>query len=63
MPCTQLLLINGTHDGLMPIEDSLLVLERGVTAKSAYFVEGRGHMGYPEANGVVYGWLDGVVGR
>lgn len=27
MPSCRLLLINGTHDGLMPIEDSMLMME------------------------------------
>jgi hypothetical protein len=26
------------------------------------FVKGRAHMGYPEANGIVYEWLEGVLG-
>lgn len=34
MPATRLLLINGTHDGLMPIEDSMLMMEFG-TPKEA----------------------------
>jgi hypothetical protein len=34
MPATRLLLINGTHDGLMPIEDSMLMMEYG-TPKEA----------------------------
>jgi acetyl esterase/lipase len=34
MPATRLLLVNGTHDGLMPIEDSMLMMEYG-TPKEA----------------------------
>lgn len=34
MPATRLLLINGTHDGLMPVEDSMLMMEYG-TPKEA----------------------------
>lgn len=48
----RLLLINGTHDGLMPIEDSMLMMEYG-TPKEARFFTGLLHMGYPPANGYV----------
>lgn len=61
MKSTKLLLINGTKDGLMPVEDSLLCMEQGLRAKSGYFVEGGRHMGYPEANEVVYAWLDEIM--
>jgi pimeloyl-ACP methyl ester carboxylesterase len=61
LPATRLLLINGTHDGLMPIEDSMLMMEYG-TPKEARFFTGLLHMGYPPANGSVYPWMEGVVG-
>lgn len=60
MPATRLLLINGTHDGLMPIEDSMLMMEYG-TPKEARFFTGLLHMGYPPANGSVYPWMEQVV--
>lgn len=60
-PSCRLLLINGTHDGLMPIEDSMLMMEYG-TPKEARFFTGLLHMGYPPANGSVYPWMESVVG-
>ncbi|KAL1842807.1 hypothetical protein VTJ49DRAFT_4136 [Mycothermus thermophilus] len=59
-PSTRLLLINGTHDGLMPIEDSILLFEHG-TPKEARFFTGALHMGYPMANSSVYPWLEQVL--
>ncbi|KAL2269371.1 hypothetical protein VTJ83DRAFT_1555 [Remersonia thermophila] len=59
-PSTRLLLINGTHDGLMPIEDSMLLMEHG-TPKEARFFAGALHMGYPMANYSVYPWLEQVL--
>ncbi|KAK2067340.1 hypothetical protein P8C59_001091 [Phyllachora maydis] len=59
-PSTRLLLINGTLDGLMPIEDSMMLLEHG-TPKEARFFPGALHMGYPMANGSVYPWMESVM--
>lgn len=59
-PSCRLLLINGTHDGLMPIEDSMLLFEYG-SPKEARFFTGLLHMGYPPANGSVYPWMEGVM--
>jgi hypothetical protein len=56
----RLLLINGVLDGCMPIEDSMLLMEYG-TPKEARFIQGRAHMGYPEANSVVFPWLEQVM--
>ncbi|KAK4986514.1 hypothetical protein LTR66_002096 [Elasticomyces elasticus] len=60
MDSTRLLLINGTHDGLMPIEDSMLLMEYG-KPKEARFFTGLLHMGYPPANGSVYPWMEQVM--
>ncbi|KAF1351066.1 pigment biosynthesis protein Ayg1 [Delphinella strobiligena] len=60
MKSCRLLLINGTHDGLMPIEDSILMSEYGLP-KESRFITGRLHMGYPEANAYVYPWMESVV--
>ena len=57
----RLLLVNGTHDGLMPIEDSMLMMEYG-RPKEARFFSGLLHMGYPPANGAVYPWMEEVMG-
>ncbi|KAF3352836.1 hypothetical protein VdG1_08657 [Verticillium dahliae VDG1] len=59
-PSTRLLLINGTQDGLMPIEDSIMLFEYG-TPKEARFFPGALHMGYPMANGSVYPWMEKVM--
>ncbi|GAP86631.2 putative pigment biosynthesis protein ayg1 [Rosellinia necatrix] len=59
MPSTRLLLVNGTMDGLMPIEDSLLLLEHG-SPKEARLFPGALHMGYPLANDSVYPWIEKI---
>ncbi|KAG7291508.1 hypothetical protein NEMBOFW57_001527 [Staphylotrichum longicolle] len=59
-PSTRLLLINGTLDGLMPIEDSMMLFEYG-TPKEARFFSGALHMGYPMANASVYPWMEEVM--
>ncbi|OAA63493.1 hypothetical protein SPI_03656 [Niveomyces insectorum RCEF 264] len=59
-PSAPLLLVNGTQDGLMPIEDSLLLLEHG-SPKTARFFPGRLHMGYPVSNASVYPWIEGAM--
>ncbi|KAH7069999.1 Alpha/Beta hydrolase protein [Paraphoma chrysanthemicola] len=61
MPSCRMLLVNGVLDGCMPIEDSMVLAEYG-TPKEMRFVQGRAHMGYPEANGIVYPWLEEVMG-
>lgn len=59
-PSCRLLLVNGTHDGLMPVEDSMLLFEYG-SPKEGRFFSGLLHMGYPPANGSVYPWMEGVM--
>ncbi|KAI1177795.1 Alpha/Beta hydrolase protein [Nemania sp. FL0916] len=59
-PSTRLLLVNGTLDGLMPIEDSTLLFEYG-SPKEARFFPGALHMGYPMANSSVYPWMEEVM--
>ncbi|ORY60653.1 Alpha/Beta hydrolase protein [Pseudomassariella vexata] len=60
-PSCRLLLINGTHDGLMPIEDSTMLFEYG-SPKEARFYSNALHMGYPMANASVYPWMESVMG-
>ncbi|KAI4727683.1 alpha/beta-hydrolase [Aureobasidium sp. EXF-10728] len=60
MKSCRLLLINGTIDGLMPIEDSMLLSEFG-SPKEMRFISHRLHMGYPEANSYVYPWMEQVM--
>ncbi|KAI0476342.1 Alpha/Beta hydrolase protein [Xylariaceae sp. FL0804] len=59
-PSCRLLLVNGTMDGLMPIEDSMLLFEYG-SPKEARFFTGALHMGYPLANDSVYPWMEQVM--
>ncbi|KAF6840706.1 pigment biosynthesis protein ayg1 [Colletotrichum plurivorum] len=59
-PSARLLLINGTLDGLMPIEDSMMLFEHG-TPKEGRFFSGALHMGYPMANASVYPWMENVM--
>jgi hypothetical protein len=61
MKSSRLLLVNGILDGCMPIEDSMLLAEYG-SPKEMRFVRERAHMGYPEANGIVYPWLEEAMG-
>ncbi|KAL2147393.1 hypothetical protein VTI28DRAFT_9857 [Corynascus sepedonium] len=59
-PSTRLLLVNGTQDGLTPIEDSMMLFEYG-SVKEGRFFPGALHMGYPLANGSVYPWMEEVM--
>ncbi|KAK4905384.1 hypothetical protein LTR66_017817, partial [Elasticomyces elasticus] len=59
-PSCRLLLVNGIWDGLMPIEDSMMLMNYG-RPKEARFYPERLHMGYPEANGSVWPWLEEVM--
>lgn len=60
MPSTRLLLVNGTLDGLMPIEDSMMLFEYGSPKEARFFTDAL-HMGYPLANGAVYPWMESVM--
>ncbi|KAL1896264.1 hypothetical protein Cpir12675_002857 [Ceratocystis pirilliformis] len=59
---TRLLLVNGTKDGLVPIEDSTMLLEYGSPKEARLITDGI-HMGYPGANKVVFPWLDDVMAK
>ncbi|RMZ86502.1 hypothetical protein DV736_g6275, partial [Chaetothyriales sp. CBS 134916] len=56
----RLLLVNGTQDGLMPIEDSMLCMLYG-RPKEGRFYDGMLHMGYPPANESVWPWMEEVM--
>lgn len=58
--CCRLPLVNGTMDGLMPIEDTYLSLEYG-RLKEARPYTGTLHMGYPPANECVSPWMEEVM--
>jgi pimeloyl-ACP methyl ester carboxylesterase len=55
-PCAPLLLVNGAHDTVFPIQDMYLLLEHG-TPKSARFYADAGHMGGDAAASVILDWL------
>lgn len=59
-PSCRLLLVNGTWDGLMPIEDSMLLMNYG-RPKEARFYEKMLHMGYPPANQCIWPWMEQVM--
>lgn len=59
-PSCRLLLVNGTWDGLMPIEDSILLFSHG-RPKEARFYDKMLHMGYPPANESIYPWMESVM--
>ncbi|KAF2438180.1 pigment biosynthesis protein Ayg1 [Karstenula rhodostoma CBS 690.94] len=56
----RLLLVNGVLDGCMPVEDSMLLAEYG-SPKEMRLMQGRAHMGYPEANSSVYPWMESLL--
>lgn len=60
LPSCRLLLVNGVLDGCMPVEDSMVLAEYG-GPKEMRFLRDRLHMGYPEANGIVFPWLEEVM--
>ena len=55
-PSAPLLLINGTQDTVFPIQDMHLLMEHG-DPKTARWYAHEGHMGSPEAIGVIVDWL------
>ncbi|PHH50602.1 Heptaketide hydrolyase ayg1 [Ceratocystis fimbriata CBS 114723] len=59
---TRLLLVNGTKDGLVPIEDATMLFEYG-SPKEARLITDAIHMGYPAANKVVLPWLEDVMAK
>jgi pimeloyl-ACP methyl ester carboxylesterase len=59
--CAKLLLVNGTDDEIFPIDDYYLCLRRGAP-KTVRLVEGKKHMGEPEASPIVLGWLYEIFG-
>lgn len=59
-PSCRLLLVNGTWDGLMPIEDSILLFSHG-RPKEGRFYDKMLHMGYPPANESIYPWMESVM--
>lgn len=60
-PHTQVLLVNGTHDEIFPIDDLYLTLEHG-GPKLARVVKGRKHMGEPEAFFIILKYIWNLLG-
>ncbi|KAL1997204.1 hypothetical protein VTN49DRAFT_7351 [Thermomyces lanuginosus] len=58
-PSCRLLLLNGVDDGLVPIEDCLILFNHG-SYKEGRFFENLPHMGYPDSLPVAYEWLEGL---
>jgi len=50
----------GVDDGVVPIEDSIVLLNHG-GPKEGRFFENRVHMGYPDTLPVAYKWLESVL--
>ncbi|KAH7159478.1 Alpha/Beta hydrolase protein [Dactylonectria estremocensis] len=59
-PSTKLLLLNGTLDGLMPIEDSMILFEYGSPKEARFFPDAL-HMGGPMAVSAAYQWMEEVM--
>jgi pimeloyl-ACP methyl ester carboxylesterase len=54
--CARLLLVNGTEDGIFPIDDYYVALQHGAP-KEARFVPGTPHMGEPMSFFIILKWL------
>jgi hypothetical protein len=50
----------GIQDGLMPIEDSMLLLNYGTPKEARFFPEGQ-HMGGHAAVPAAYAWIEDVM--
>jgi pimeloyl-ACP methyl ester carboxylesterase len=56
----RLLVINGMEDMIFPIEDSLLAATSGDN-KDLMIIGNRRHMGNPEAEPIILGWIDAAI--
>ncbi|OGE56803.1 hypothetical protein PENARI_c002G00640 [Penicillium arizonense] len=56
----RLLLLNGVNDGVVPIEDCIVLMNHG-GPKEGRFFENLVHMGYPHSLPVAYKWLESVL--
>lgn len=55
-----LTIFKGVDDGVVPIEDSLVLFNHG-GPKEGRFFEGLPHMGYPNSLMVSYKWLEELL--
>ncbi|KAL5337463.1 alpha/beta-hydrolase [Aspergillus crustosus] len=58
----RLLLLNGVDDGIVPIEDCLMLFNHG-SPKEGWFYPGLPHMGYPDSLANAYKWLESLLGN
>lgn len=59
--CARLFLVNGTEDGIFPIDDYYLALMHGAP-KEARFVDGKPHMGEPDSFFIILKWIYRLFG-
>lgn len=59
-PSCRLLLVNGRTDGMVSVEDSLMLFEYGSPKKGRFF-NGAVRKGYPVADTSVYPWMESVM--
>ena len=59
--CSRLLLVNGEHDSIFPVDDMIVACQRG-GPKEVRLVKERAHMGEPEAFFVILKWLFDLLG-
>jgi esterase FrsA len=55
-PCAPLLLVNGVHDSIFPVQDMHVLLEHG-SPKTARLFADEAHMGGPQAMPTIVDWL------
>ncbi|EXJ93961.1 hypothetical protein A1O1_02354 [Capronia coronata CBS 617.96] len=60
-PCTTVLLVNGTHDEIFPIDDMFVALENG-QPKVARMIKGTKHMGEPFSFPIILEWVHKLLG-
>jgi esterase FrsA len=53
-----LLVVNGVHDTVFPVQDAYVLLEHG-QPKTARLLAGEGHLGGPESSEIIVDWLRG----
>ncbi|KAH8702102.1 conidial pigment biosynthesis protein Ayg1 [Talaromyces proteolyticus] len=61
-PSCRILLLNGVDDGVVPIEDCLVLFNHG-SPKEGRFIEKLPHMGYPNTLPVAYEWFEKLLAK
>ena len=57
LPNCKVLVIDGMEDSIFPIEDNFIFAKKGMN-KDLIALGGRGHMGNPGAEDILYSWID-----